>query len=441
MLRLGDAVVSSYLFIPLLMAAAAIALGVVLVQFDRVLSPHALQHIAWVYSGDADGARSVLSTVASSIITVASVTFSITIAALSLASQQYGPRLLRSFVRDRNNQFVLGTFVGTYLYDLMVLRTIRSPTHGAFVPNVAVTCGVAFAIATIIVLVYFLHHVSTSIAPEHVIEAVGKELDHAIDRLYPQRIGMNGEGTAADGSLVAPNFEGAARQVPAHGACYVQAVDGDRLIAVACKHDLVVKVSTRPGQYVAAAGSIVASAWPHGRASDEAVRAIARAFTTGTQRTMVQDAEFGVNQLVIVAVRALSPGINAPFTAAMCVDRLGTSLCRLAQRPAPSALRYDRRGALRVIAAPMTFADMLENALEPIRQYGSNSVPVVVTLLETIGKVARHVDRDADCTVLRKHVDLIRRGALEALTLQEDRASITASYEAAIAVLDGLNAR
>ncbi len=432
---LWDAVVNSYLFIPLLMAAAAIGLGIGLVQFDRGIPPAALRHAYFIYSGDAGGALSVLSTIATSIITVASVTFSITIAALSLASQQYGPRLLRSFVRDHRNQVVLGTFVGTFLYDLVVIRTIRSATNGGFVPAVSVTVGILLAIASIVLFVYFIHHVSISIAPEHVIAAVGKELDGTIDRLYAQLIANEPSSGLSDAVPAPPQAGRNARAVPARRPGYVQAIDADQLMSVARRHDLVIKVLERPGRYVAAAGTALALAWPGERATDGALRGIAGAFVTGLRRTMIGDADFGVNQLVSVAVRALSPGINAPFTAVMCVDRLGTSLCRLAGRTIPSPLRYDRDGTLRVIAPATTFPEMVESALAPIRQYGSNSVPVAVALLGTIAKIAPHVSRDDDRAALRTQAELIDEAAGKSLQLVADRDAVADSYAAASAAL------
>ena len=172
---------TTYWAVPSVMALTALALSVGMIQLDRTLTPKLLGTLSWVYTGGPEGARAVLSTIAGSMITVAGVTFSITIVALTLASQQFGPRLLRSFLRDLGNQIVLGTFVSTFVYCLLVLRTVRGNDDAQFVPHLAVTLGVVLAMLSLGVLIFFIHHVSTSIQASQIIASVAADLEASID--------------------------------------------------------------------------------------------------------------------------------------------------------------------------------------------------------------------------------------------------------------------
>lgn len=187
-LKFWETLRSNYWFVPTLMTAGAIGPSYGLLALDQRVPASHMSGVAWLYTGEAAGARSVLSTVASSVITVAGTTFSITIAALSLASSQFGPRLLRGFLRDTGNQVVLGTFIGTFVYCLLVLRMVRGVEQDVFVPNFALTGEVALSLASVAVLIYFVNHVSASIQAAQVAASVTNELTEAIDRLYPQGI-------------------------------------------------------------------------------------------------------------------------------------------------------------------------------------------------------------------------------------------------------------
>ncbi|HEY9737247.1 MAG TPA: DUF2254 domain-containing protein, partial [Trichocoleus sp.] len=188
--KLKETLLTSYWFVPTVMAASAIALAFGLVALDRT-TPQDLEGLSWIYQGGADGARAVLSAIAGSMVTVAATAFSITIVALQLASSNYGPRLLRNFMQDRGNQVVLGTFIATFIYCLLVLRTIRGEDYQLFVPQVSVTVGVMLAILSIGVLIYFIHHASTIIQVSHIIAEVSHDLKQVTDRLFPENLGQS----------------------------------------------------------------------------------------------------------------------------------------------------------------------------------------------------------------------------------------------------------
>jgi len=368
-IKYWDRVRSSFWFVPALMAAAAVGLAVATVALDEAITAHQwLRAQSWVYSGGAEGASLVLGTIAGSMITIAGVVFSMTLVALSLASSQLGPRLLRNFMRDTTNQVVLGTFVATFVYCLLVLRTIRRADEVVFVPHLSVTIGVLFALASLGVLIYFIHHVSVSIQADEVVARVGTDLLHGIDRLFPQQMGhaeLSPEGTRS-GTGLPDEFDREARPIGAVEDGYLQFVDADALMALATQEKMLFRLERRPGQYVVK-GCPLVMVWPGNRVTAPLEARVNAVFILGHQRTAAQDIEFAIHQIVEIAVRALSPGINDPFTAITCVDRLGSALRRLAQRDMPSPYRFDEQDRLRVIVAAVTFPDIVNAAFNQIR--------------------------------------------------------------------------
>lgn len=417
--------------VPSAMVTGAVALSFGIVQLDEAASPDLLERLSWVYTGGPEGARAVLSTIAASMITVAGVTFSITIVALTLASQQFGPRLLRNFLRDRGNQIVLGTFVSTFLYCLLVLRTVRGNDGAEFVPNLAVTFGVFLALLSLGVLIYFIHHVSVSIQASHIIANVSNDLDEAIARMFPERIGQ-GETDAGAAPGPAPPFEDA-WPVEAAASGYVQAVDGARIMQFAAGQDLVVRLAAQPGDFVREGAPLMhvagASRTPDGAGE------LRKAFSIGVDRTGTQDVTFFVEQLVELAVRALSPGINDPGTARLSIDRLEQALCQLAMRRMPSPYRFDEHGALRVLASPVTFRAVAGRAFEEIGRYGCASVSVTCRLLEAARALAPCLRREEDRLVLERLVADTAARARVAVTGDADRDRIDACASAAAAAL------
>lgn len=368
---------STYWFVPALLAVVAIGLAYGLVSLDRRLPSNFGANVSWVYSGGPEGARGLLSAVASSVIGVAGTTFSITIAALSLASGQFGPRLLRGFMRDRGNQIVLGTFTATYLYCLLVLRTVRGTEATTYVPHLSISVAVLLAMVCVGVLIFFIHHVAESIQVSHIIDAVGEEIDEALCRLFPETLGDEADARMPSGVPEAVTVEETG---------YVRAIDEAAIFRIAEAHDLVVRVELRPGDY-AIPGAALYSVWPTVGGCEKALRKTA---TVGRQRTTMQDAEFALLELAEVGVRALSPGVNDPFTAVSCLDRLTASLCLLATRRLPTPFRADDSGRLRVVARPYTYDRLVQAAYRPIRESLNGNPTVTERLLWGLDTVMIH---------------------------------------------------
>ena len=430
-LRYWDHVRSSFWFLPTVMAGGAVTLAFVTVALDAPVTDWLQRAWGWRFTGGAEGASAVLGSIAGSMITIAGVVFSMTLVALSLAASQLGPRMLRNFMRDTTTQVVLGTFVATFLYCLLVLRTIRRTEGIEFVPHLSVSLGVLFALVSVGVLIYFIHHVSVSLQANEIVMRVSTELIEGIDRLFPEQFerGTPRIGAEPPDTRFLNAFEREARPVGATGDGYLQAVDLGVLLALAMENKVVLRLEHRPGHYIVA-GLPLVLVWPGDRVTDQLTAGIHSAFTLGSQRIPRQDIECAVNQLVEIAVRALSPGLNDPFTAIACVDRLGSALCRLAKREMPLLYCHDKQDEVRVISPAVTFPAIANAAFDQIRQYGRSSVAVTIRLLETINMIAKFAHRPEDLAALQRHANMIARGAREALPENEDRRAVEEHHQA-----------
>jgi uncharacterized membrane protein len=387
----------------------------------------------WIYTGGPDGARGLLSAVASSMVSVAATAFSITIVALQLAASNFGPRLLRNFMQDTGNQIVLGTFIGTFIYSLLVLRTIHGDGDGynEFVPQLSVTVGIILAIISIAVLIYFIHHASTIIQASHVIEAVSADLDKTINRLFPTRIGYSQLQQQRQIDEVPANFDRESSPIKATGNGYLQAIDDKELMKIAEKYNLILRLETRPGKFVVK-GCNLLMIFPIERVNAKITKQINDAFILGKERTEYQDVEFPINQLVEIALRAISPAVNDPFTAIRCIDRLSAGLSCLAQRDFTSPYRYDKNHNLRIIAEPVKFEKLVDRAFNQIRQYAQSDAAVTIRLLAAISTIATYTNNPKYQAVLRRHADMIERGSHEGLSEENDCIDVKERYQMVI---------
>lgn len=435
--KLWDSLHSSFWFIPTLMVVLAFGLSILTVRFDQNTKTDIMGNLGWAYSLGPSGSRAILSAIVSSMVSVATTAFSITIVALQLASSQFGPRLLRNFMQDTGNQIVLGTFISTFVYSLMVLRTINGVTKNEFVPHVAVTCGIGLAIASVGVLIYFIHHSAASIQVDNVISKVGYEIDKAIERLFPKQIGRGASKHRQEplSSDIPDNFERDACPIQSASSSYVQGVDTDQLMQIATEANLLIRLQHRPGDFVVK-GSLLALVYPAESMRKKLAEQIKDVFVLGSQRTDLQDVEFSINQLVEIAARALSPGINDPFTAIRCIDQLTAALCHLAQKEIPSAYRYDDEDNLRVIAESVTFVDATDTAFNQIRQYGQSSVGVTMRLLEAIAAIAPFTHPKSDRAALLRHANMIERVSQEGISEDLDRNDVKERYLAAVKAIE-----
>lgn len=427
----------SFWFLPAVMVLASIILAAVMLTIDGSESDFSTAPLSWTHAGSPEGARAVLSTIAASMISVAGVAFSITIATLSLASSQLGPRLLSNFMRDRGNQIVLGTFVSIFTYCLLVLRFIRSSDDIQFVPHFSVTLALALAIISLGVLIYFFHHVSSMIQAQNLIAQIGTELETSIERLFSRQSERSPyEYELRQEADIPDDLEANLASITARSSGYLQAVDYEILTKTAINEDLLLQMQYRPGDFVAKGSELVA-VYPAERQTEDVEKAVHNAVTLGAGRLRIQDVEYVIEQLVEIAVRALSPGINDPFTVIACLDQFSTTLADLAERTIPSGYYYDSDGHLRVISDAVTFKGLIDAAFNQIRQHGQSDVAVTIRLLEVIAIIIARAKTDEQREALVRQAEMIMRTSNKIIPEPNDRQDIADRYQLVMRILNG----
>ena len=418
---------SSLWFVPTLMVAAAVLLAYFLVILDLRIGRKWVSNYPLLFGSGADGARGVLTAIAGSMMTVAALSFSLTLSTLAQVSSQYTPRVMRNFMRSRTNQLVLGTFVSIFAYCLFVLRTIRGGDEDKFIPPIAVTGSLVLALLSIGVLIFFIHHMASSIQASNIVLEATQETEAAIQRLFPQKMGSKAE-LGKEAELLRQTQD--LRWVPvlAQGNGYVQDIDNDGLLAMAQELGGVVRMEHGIGSFVAR-GAPLASVARYAtplplplavKITDD----LNEHFSLGSQRSLEQDVGFGLRQIVDIALKALSPGINDTTTSVICIDYLGSLVAQLAATHFPGTLRTgdetDDATPVRVIAIQPSFGGYLDTAFDQIRVSGEANVAVYLRLLTALGTAAARTADPARREALRTHVGRIREAA--ARTLDTDYA-------------------
>lgn len=415
---------SAYWFYPGLLLAAGIAAAFGLIAVDERIGDRfrGTSMIYWIYQGGADGARAMLAAIATAVLGVAGITFSITVAILSLTTSQFGPTLLRNFLRDTANQIVLGTFIATFLYCLLVMRMVHSVEESSFVPHVSVTFGVLLAIVSTAMLVYFIHHVVATIQAANFIAKAGEQLMEAVDRLYPHELG----DPAPVPEIPRGPDRAAWTPLKALRSGYVQVYDAEGLLALSRDCGATIELLRAPGEF-ATIGTPIALA-RGGVDAAQYERRLDEATTLGPQSTELQDITLPVNALAEIAMRALSPSINDPHTAQMCVDRLCAAFAVLIGREFPSRTRADKEGCGHVIARAPSFADLVHQGLDPVRRYGRQHVEVLLKILDALLDIESCNGNPERRRVLAEVADQVLEAGEESLPLEDDRRVLRKRY-------------
>jgi len=405
----------TFWLLPAAIVALAIVLALGLVSLDKSgLVPERVINSPWLYNGGGTGARTLLGAVAASTIGVAGTVFSITIAALSLAAGQMGPRLLRNFTRDRGNQFTLGAFLGTFSYALMVLRSVRTLDEGEFTPHVSLSVAILLSFLCVGTLVFFVGHMSGRINVNTVIDLVSCEMQATMRTL-----------TSAGTHDPGPPHEFWREGLPVRSdqSGYLQELDAEGLADWAAEHGTALRLLPRVGSYVYPGATVAIMT----RAAEGAQEAIRNATALGPVQTASADPEFTVGQLVEVAVRALSPGINDPNTAKAVLDRLGAGLCELAPRQLPTGV-FMREGRVALVVPVVDYGVLTDTMFGMIRQNAGGSAAVLGHLLEVLTAVAGCERDPGRGALLRRHACLVLVDAKRSVENADDLAAIRRSF-------------
>jgi uncharacterized membrane protein len=431
-----EALRTTFWLAPTVLVIVAALLFLVTFRIDLAAYHHQIALPFWIRTGSADAGREVLIAIAAAIITVVGVVFSITILALTLASQQFGPRMMRNFVRDVGNQMTLGIFVGTFVYSVLALGSITNSPHGDFVPHLSITVAEALLLVDLGVLIYFIHHIAKSIQLPEVIAGIARDLTRAIDAEFPLRNIAPQTSAGVEVGRTVPELlaliEDRGVVVPSSASGYLQFVGYAQLVDIAERTDSVIRLDHRPGHFIAT-GQVLATVWPGG-SGEQVALALSKAHVTGPHRTLMQDPVFAIDQLVEIAIRALSPAVNDTFTALTCIDWLAAGLSQVSGRILAEGIYRDRFGRVRLIEADPSYARMVNRAFDKIRQSSRAMPAVIIRMLDSLALVARNVHSNEQRAILERQANMIMRSAEESVLEANDLDDIRRRYDRMIQI-------
>jgi len=427
LIQFWDDLRSSFWFLPSLMVAVGVAFAVVLIEADSVTSDRWLNHWPRLFGVGAEGARLMLSTLAGSMMTVMGITFSMTLLALVLASGQYTSRILRNFMRSRVTQFTLGSFAGIFAYCLIVLRTIRSSGGvDQFIPSLAVFFAFIISLAGIGILIYFIHHIASSIQASNIIASVARETNDSIDRLLPEdpehKQEQSPDEDAVQNQTIDSLDERTWYPVPATVSGYIQNVNENKLLHLAGASRSIVRMEQGIGDFVVQDTALLSLALTY-PPDQKTIDAFNAAYSIGRNRTVAQDPAFGIRLIVDIAIKALSPGINDTSTAIMCVDYLTSILARLTCRQFPPVHHYEAE-TLRVIAIVPSFEYILAEAFDQIRANAETNVAILARMLGGLGTIASLTIRPSQIRALDEQLQCIAEIVERCIESSHDRARL-----------------
>jgi len=418
----------SFWFAPAIMALIAVPLAWLLYWLDGQVPNELLQTSRLVISGSPDELRAILVAIATTVLATAGVVFTLLTLPLSTVAAQYGSRLLRVFLGDRTTQIVLGMFVGTFVYCVAAATTILPTDIETEGPQLTATVGLVLMMATFGVLILLVQHISTMLQAPNIAAAAGAELLAVVGVENPDEVRLDDSQSQSSRSAQISMVESEAYPIRARKVGYIQTVDPDILLTLAREKDLAISLLAKPGDYVWQSRPI-AHVWPTARFNERLEKQLRSAIRIGNQRTPTQDVECAVNQLVEMAIRAMSPAINDPFTAMTCLDHIGNGLAQFAQQGGESLNTYDRGGQLRLVFEPLSFEELLSAAFDMLRHASCDNAAVLLHMLDVIGAIGQEAQSPEARHLLHRHVSLIQAESRAGALIEADRQRIDHSVK------------
>ncbi len=424
----------SFWFAPAIMGLGAVLLAWTMYRVDRLIPNEALQNSRFVLAGTATELRSNLLSIAGTVLATAGVVFTLLTLPLSTVAAQYGSRLLRLFLGDRTTQFVLGMFVGTFVYCITAALSIPATQAQPEAPQLTATLGVYLMLATFATLILLVQHISTMLQAPNIAAAAGAELQKVINTEISNEVssgdgGRNEVETSSDfPSVLAESAEAESYPLRARSTGYIQTVDPEIMLTLAREKDLVIRLLHKPGHFVWP-DAVVALIWPASRVDEQLAGQLSHAFQIGNGRTPTQDVEYAVNQLTEMAVRAMSPAINDPFTAMTCLDHLADGLVKFIRHGARGSHYTDRDGRLRLMLEPVTLGELLSAAFDMLRHASCDNARVLLHMLEVIEVIGQEAKAPEARQLLLRHVSLIQAESQVGELIEQDRQTIYLSCQ------------
>lgn len=414
-------------FIPSIIISAAVLLAMFAVEADTRVGSDALSNWPRLFGASAEGARSMLHVIANAMISAGTLTFSITMLVLSSAAAQYTPQVIRTFMSSKPTQVVLGVFLGIFVYCLVVLRTIRGGPE-AFVPSLAITIAILLSLIGVAVLVYFIHHIASSIQASTIVCTIADSTIRTIDATFTDELSGTPDEPRQDGADAGERWFA----VNAVRTGYLRTIDMKALAAYADKHALTVQLVRNNGDFVVEGSPLVLlNAAPKPQAATE----LNRIYAFGQFRTVDQDVSVGIQQLVDIALKAMSPAVNDTSTALLCLDYLSAVLVRLANRTLAPKIKH-RDGKPVVLQHTPGFGDYLSAAFEPIRLNARDNISIYVRLMQSLGRIVQCTEDAARRKLIIGQIDMVWDYAQQALQRPDQLAAVSQSMSAALKALN-----
>jgi uncharacterized membrane protein len=410
---------ATFWFIPVMIIILSVFLSISLVYVDDLVSFKQDGIARFFFVKSPDSARTILSTISGAMMGVAGTVFSITLVALTLASSQFGPRIIKNFMYVRLNQVVLGSYISTYLYCLLVLNSVKDVEDYTFIPSISILMAIIAAISNIILLIIFIHQIAISIQADKVISNISDFMSKQVITLFPEKMGKETENAEKiDTSAVISKYR---KQIsiksPKSG--YLQYIDSEALMEIITRKDALLELFYRPGGHLVK-GIELGLLYINQECEESDFDKLTKHFVIGKTKTAQQDIEFSIHQMVEIAARALSPGVNDPFTAIACIDNLSATMCYLAQADFPSKYRFDEKWNLRMITDTIEFEGVLDAAFNQIRQFSGGSAAVIIRLMEAMTIIYGFTTKENHKKAIFKHAEMILRVGKETLAEKND---------------------
>ncbi|HOO69199.1 MAG TPA: DUF2254 domain-containing protein [Bacteroidales bacterium] len=393
---------ATFWFVPVVIITGAVLLAIGFIYLDGAITFSQTGPGRFFLVNNPDSARSILSTISGAMIGVAGTVFSVTLVALTLASSQFGPRLIKNFMYVRLNQIVLGSYISTYLYCLIVLNAVKESSENYFIPSLSILFAIIAAIFNIILLIVFIHRIAVSIQADKVISDIASFISKQVTVLFPEKMGDEPEA----GQDLHVDEQKASYQTVLSVKCpcsgYFQYVDSASLLALITKNHAMLELHYRPGDYLID-NLEIGKLYTDKPLDPDQIAQLLSCLVIGKTKTAQQDLEFSIHQMVEIAARALSPGVNDPYTAIACIDHLSATMCYLAQVKFPSKYRVDENNNLRVIANSLDFEGVLDAAFNQIRQFAAGSTAVIIRLMEVLTIILGFTSKENQKKAVIKH--------------------------------------
>lgn len=401
---------SSFWFVPSLMIVLSLSIAAATIYLDVAHSQAHASAVSFLYATDVEAVRSLLGTMAAAMITVTSIAFSITIVTLTLASSQFGPRLMRNFMMDKGTQIVLGTFLSTFLFCIVIFCALSFKKPYAFEPGITIAVAIAMTCFSVCMLIYFIHNVSKSIQADVVIDDVYCELHQNINKLFPTSSDIDDDKSKTQNATSLANEKNSTHKltVQAHCSGYLQLVDKESLRNLASTSDCLIELHFSAGDFIVK-NAVVATVYAEDAIEETMAATIISHIIQGSCRTPVQDPEFAIHQLVEIALRALSPGINDPYTAITCIDKLSAVLCNLTDKEFPQHNIHDDDEALRLVCKALTFTAIATAAFDQIREQSENNIAVTMKILDSLHVLATQVKSTEQRDFVLSQTEMIKQ--------------------------------